>query len=246
MRVLSSQPFHHRVFWREETTPTSLWEGTNQAIEDALAVKGSKNEQRAGDAGGKGMQLQTQSPTGDNIPRTTRRLSPAATIREISEASDLQRLSRVLNDRRINTSSLDAFLAALQDGNPAVVDMWLRHGKKHKGEHFLATFRAWGKAIGDPDDGTDGSKCGTRSRGLPLHLSCHAGSHEIVAVLLRFMADSYSCEERNATVNARDMNGRTALHLASWSPRLQCPGSRKDIVRLDLCRLPFLGLEGEI
>lgn len=51
-------------------------------------------------------------------------------------------------------------------------------------------------------------------------------------VLLRFMAESYSSEESKAMVNARDLNGRTALHLSSWSPRLQCPGQRNTIVRL--------------
>lgn len=51
-------------------------------------------------------------------------------------------------------------------------------------------------------------------------------------VLLRFMAESYSSEECKAMVNAKDLNGRTALHLSSWSPRLQCPGKRNNIVRL--------------
>lgn len=50
-------------------------------------------------------------------------------------------------------------------------------------------------------------------------------------VLLRFMAESYSSKDCKDMVNARDLNGRTALHLSSWSPRLQCPGKRNTIVR---------------
>eukprot|EP00752_Nemacystus_decipiens_P010304 g9180.t1 len=44
------------------------------------------------------------------------------------------------------------------------------------------------------------------------------------------MVESYSSEECKAMVNAKDLNGRTALHLSSWSPRLQCPGKRNSIV----------------
>ncbi|CAN0225287.1 unnamed protein product, partial [Hapterophycus canaliculatus] len=230
----SAQPLHHRIFWREETSSASLWEGTKQAIEGALVAKGCKKGQRTRDVDGEGIPHQTScpSPTGDVIQRTTRRLSPAVTIREVSKASDLQRLSRLLNDGRVNTSSLEAFAVALRDANPAVVEMWLHNGKQLKGEHFLKTFRSWCEPVGHAS-GTDSEKGCTRSPPwiLPLHLSSHAGSPEIVSVLLRFISDSYSCKDRKAMVNARDMHGRTALHLASWSPRLQCPGKRSDIVR---------------
>lgn len=116
---------------------------------------------------------------------------------------------------------------ALRDGNPAVVDIWLRHGKEHRGASFLEAFRSWGNT------GVVAGGVGVRSApfSLPLHLSCHAGSPEIVSVLLKFMAESYSSKDNKAMVNARDLNGRTALHLASWSPRVQCPGKRNDIVR---------------
>lgn len=159
--------------------------------------------------------------------KKNKRLSPATTIREISNVSDLQRLERVLDRRKVNTCCRETFAAALRDGNPAIVDMWLRHGKDHKGASFLEAFRSWGEA------GVVAGGVGVRSApaSLPLHLSCHAGSPEIVSVLLQFIAEAYSSKDREAMLNARDLNGRTALHLASWSPRLQCPGKRNDIVR---------------
>ncbi|CAM9368126.1 unnamed protein product [Scytosiphon promiscuus] len=220
----SAQPLHHRIYWREETSSGSLWEGTLQAIEGALLTEGSRKEPLTCGIGDEATQHQ--------VPKKSGRLSPAVAIRQISKASDLQRLSRMLNDRRINTSSSETFAAALRDANPAVVEMWLQHGKKHKGDYFLDTFHSWGKTVGDADVIGDGSG-GTRppQSVLPLHVSSHAGSPEIVSVLLRFIADTYSCEDLKAMVNARDINGRTALHLASWSPRLHGPGKRKYIVR---------------
>ncbi|CAN0234505.1 unnamed protein product [Ectocarpus sp. 6 AP-2014] len=217
------QPVHHRVFWREETTSTSLWEGAYRAIEDTAAVKGRKKKRNSPTP------PSSSSAKGPDDPKPTKRLSPAAMIREISKASDLQRLARVLDHRRINTSCRETFAAAVRDANPAVVEVWLHHGKEHKGAYFLDAFRAWGEAAAA---GHVGGRGGNRSPpSIPLHLSCHAGAPEIVSVLLRFMTESYSCDDRIAMVNARDLNGRTALHLSSWSPRARCPGTRNAIVR---------------
>lgn len=215
---------HHRVFWREETTSASLWDGAYRAIEDAAAAKGSKKKRNSPTS------PSSSSAKGPDDAKPNKRLSPAATIREISKASDLQRLARAFDHRRINTSCRETFAAAVRDANPAVVEMWLHHGKEHKGAYFLEDFRAWGEAA---PAGNVGGREGNRSPpSIPLHLSCHAGAPEIVSVLLRFMTESYSCDDRIAMVNARDLNGRTALHLSSWSPRPRCPGTRNAIVRL--------------
>lgn len=215
---------HHRVFWREETTSTSLWEGAHRAIEDAAAAKDRKKKRNSPTP------PSSSSAKGPDDPKPNKPLSPAAMIREISKASDLQRLARVLDHRIINTSCRETFAAAVRDANPAVVEMWLHRGKEHKGAYFLDAFRAWGEAAAAGDVGGRGGNRAPPS--TPLHLSCHAGAPEVVSVLLRFMTESYSCDDRIAMVNSRDLNGRTALHLSTWSPRARCPGTRNAIVRL--------------
>eukprot|EP00904_Undaria_pinnatifida_P010010 jgi/Undpi1/6139/HiC_scaffold_20.g08624.m1 len=117
-------------------------------------------------------------------------------------------------------------MAALHDGNPAVVEMMLRHQREHGGGlAFARSFRSWILNVAGHDDGEGSPRC------LPLHASCHAGSPEVLSVLLKFIFDSYSVEDQAAMVNARDCNHRSALHLASWSPRPQCPGRRNAMIR---------------
>lgn len=145
-------------------------------------------------------------------------------LREVSKSSDLRRLARLLAERSLNFGGPEIFTAALRDGNPAVVDMILRHEREHGGAAFTRTFRSWAINASDGDQSSS-PVC------LPLHLSCHAGSPEVLSVLLKFIVDSYPLEDRAALVNARDLNGRSALHLASWSPRPQCPGRRNAMIR---------------
>lgn len=172
----SAQPPHHRIFWREETTSASLWEGTRRAVEGG-STAGDKRKSCSSRKGGAVNQQRgtCSSPTSqEDEQKKRKKLSPADTIREISASSDLRRLARVFSSRRINTSCRRTFAAALRDANPAVVDMWLRHGKEHGGVSFLEAFRSWGEA---------GFVDGDRSpSSLPLHLSCHAGSPEVVSV----------------------------------------------------------------
>lgn len=148
-----------------------------RAIEDGAATAGDKRispSSRKEDGATK-QQAPSSSATGhEDDHKKIKRISPADTIRQISAASDLRRLARVLSHRRINTSCRGTFSAAIRDGNPAVIDMWLRHGKQHGGVSFLEAFRSWGEA---------GLVGGDRSPpSLPLHLSCHAGSPEVVSV----------------------------------------------------------------
>lgn len=182
--VCSGQPSRHRLFWREETTTASLWEGTRKAIEGAATAAAEDNTNKPPPPHNKGdethqkkLQARPSSATGQQDVNRSKWLSPDDAIREISSASDLQRLARVLNHRRINTSCRETFAAALRDGNPAVIDMWLRHGKENKGAYFLEAFRAWGEI---PVDAGYGG--GRSPPSLPLHLSCHAGSPEVVSV----------------------------------------------------------------
>lgn len=187
--IRSAQPLHHRIFWREETTTASLWEGTRRAIESGAATAAAVEDNATKPTLlNKGDEPQQQAPpssaTGQKDVKRSKRLSPADTIREISSASDLQRLARVLNHRRINTSCRETFAAALRDGNPAVVDMWLRHGKENKGVYFLEAFRAWGEV-----PVAAGYGGGQAPPSFPLHLSCHAGSPEVVSVRATYLLE---------------------------------------------------------
>lgn len=212
----SAQAPHHRIFWQEETTSISLWEGANRAIEAAESSRETCQLQKFGEEKTAVQQSKDR--------QKNRRATPAAMIREVSKSSDLQRLSRLLADGKINPACPETFSAALRDGNPAIVEMILHHGFDRHGASFKEAFRAWG----DIDVGRGKRR---PPRCLPLHSSCHAGSPEILSVLLRRMAKCYSSENRKAMVNTRDLNGRTALHLASWSPRPRCPGKRPANVR---------------
>lgn len=188
--MCSAQPLHHRVFWREETTSASLWEGTRRAIEDAATTAEKKKDDTSTKPTlpHKGDEPQQQGPpssaTGQKDVKRSKRLSPADTIQEISSSSDLQRLARVLNHRRISTTCRETFTAALRDGNPAVVDMWLRHGKENKGVYFLEAFHAWGEV-----PVSSGYGGGRSPPSLPLHQSCHAGSPEVVSVRATYPAE---------------------------------------------------------
>lgn len=179
--VCSAQPLHHRIFWREETTAASLWEGTRRAIDSATTASGIEGNKNKPPPSHKSDEPQRQAPSSSatavqkDIKRSKRR-SPADTIRDISSASDLQRLALVFNHRRISTSCRETFAAALRDGNPAVIDMWLRHGREHKGSHFLEAFRVWSESSVLAGHGSGQPPIS------PLHLSCHAGSPEVVSV----------------------------------------------------------------
>lgn len=213
LKLPSPQPPHHRVFWREETTSTSLWEGTQRAIEalDCQHVSAPSH------------QSDTKETSFAEIERQNEGyFDPVGTIREIAKFSDLQRLSRLLAARKINPACPETFAVALQSNNPAIVEMILHYGRDCGGPQFTRNFRSMGNA---------GSKYGS-PRCLPLHASCQTGSPEILSVLFRFMVECYSREDRKEMANAQDLNGRRALHLASWSPRPQCPGKRHTILRL--------------
>lgn len=162
-----------------------------------------------------------------------RESATSRSIRQISEKSDFQSLSRLLKNGELDPAHLDTFAAALVHGNPAVVEKVLRAGREQGGEHFLTVFRSWGQAPLHPDRRHQR----IRSRSPPLHLCSHSGSPEVLSVLLKFMVETSSCE---AMVNAKDMNGRTALQLASWSPRPRCPGRRLSIIRSVACPLRCL------
>ena len=227
--VCSAQPSHHRIFWREETTSTSLWEGTHRAIEAIEAAKRLNAPPPRKHGGREHAQEEehqlrsTQDKENKNKNRITTISDPASTVlREVSKSSDLRRLARLLAERSLNFGSPETFTAALHDGNPAVVEMILCHEREHGGAAFTQAFRSW---VNVSDGERSSPIC------LPLHASCHAGSPEVLAVLLNFIVHSYPVEDRAAMVNATDLNGRTALHLASWSPRPQCPGKRNAMMR---------------
>ena len=221
---------HHRIFWREETTSTSLWEGVHGAIEaekrlnaapPKLKYDGHKHDQEK-------VRSTEEQHDEENIKDTSTRSfsDPATLLREVSKFSDLRRLARVLAQRDPDFGRPEPFMAALHDGNPAVVEMMLRHQREHGGGlAFARSFRSWILNVAGHDDGEGSPRC------LPLHASCHAGSPEVLSVLLKFIFDSYSVEDQAAMVNARDRNHRSALHLASWSPRPQCPGRRNAMIR---------------
>lgn len=216
---------HHRIFWREESTSSSLWEGVHRAIGETTGTSGLLQDRKQKK---KTLRLLPSEDPGAGD-------SPTAILVEVSKVSDLQRLSRLLTQGEIKPSCAETFAAAVQDGNPAVVEMILRHGSEHYAPHFLDTFRSWVHRatcnttttyyIGGKSPST------TPACILPLHSSCHAGSPEVVNVLLAFMAKCYSSEDFRSMINAKDVRGRTALHFASWSPRPLCPGRRHAIVR---------------
>ncbi|CAN0292574.1 unnamed protein product, partial [Laminaria digitata] len=226
------QPSHHRIFWREETTSTSLWEGTHRAIEAASGLNHDQEEEQLPTTEEEDVEENHKNNQDIKIS------DPAFTVLgEVSKYSDLQRLARLLavrnnnnnSNRRLNFATPETFTTALHDGNPAVVEMILRHEREHGGAAFTQAFRSWVHV----SDGGGGGGGGERSSPIcpPLHASCHAGSPEVLSVLLKFIVDSYPVEDQAALVNARDLNGRSALHLASWSPRPQCPGKRNAMIR---------------
>ena len=230
----SAQPSHHRIFWREETTSTSLWEGAHRAIEaieaaekpNATPTPKHEHDQKKEEE----EQLRStedeenhEDNKNSNVTNVGKISGWAITVlQEVSTSSDLRRLARLLAERNLNFGGPEAFTVALHDGNPAIVEMILRQEREHSGVAFTRAFRAWAN-VSDGEPSSPGC--------LPLHLSCHAGSPEVLSVLLEFIVDSYPVEDRAAIVNARDLNGRSALHLASWSPRPQCPGKRNAMIR---------------
>lgn len=241
-----AQPSHHRFFWREETTTASLWEGTRQAIgPGAAAATNNRGRNNASSSasptrheeedekegwnqvpqdGDDRKEEEGKTPVLCGINDNLRATSPAASIiRDVSARSDLAALSRLLADGKVNPACAQTFTAALRESNPAVVEMILNHGKR-RGDPFLDAFLSWG-------DATDAITAERPLLCFPLHASCHSGSPEILSVLLRFMVECYSREDRRDMVNAKDLHGRTALHMASWSPHPQCPGRRHEIMR---------------
>lgn len=214
----SAEPLvHHRIFWREESTSASLWGGVHRAIEETTCASVVLENHKQGQ-----LRLPCEDPGGD---------SPTATLLEVFKVSDLQRLLRLLTQGKIEPSCAETIAAAVQDGNPAIVEMILRHGSEHV-PRFLDTFRSWvRRTIVTDIDGQSRRASTACTWILPLHSSCHAGSPEVVNVLLTFMAECYSSGDSRSMVNAKDAQGRTALHLASWSPRPLCPGRRHAIVR---------------
>lgn len=143
-----------------------------------------------------------------------------ALLREISAKSDFERWTRLLSAGTIDCSCLDTFMAAVRDGNPAIVETMLRFGKDRGGPSFMNTYFSWGR-----------SDKGGGSYSSPLHVACHRGSPVIVSVLLSFMSENCTSIERREMINARDIRGRTPLHLACWSPRSNCPGKRHVTIR---------------
>lgn len=215
----SAEPLvHHCIFWREESTSASLWGGVHRAIAETTCASAVLENHKPGQ-----LRLPCQDPGGD---------SPTAILLEVSKVSDLQRLSRLLTQGKIEPCCAETIAAAVQDGNPAVVEMILRHGSE-KAPRFLDTFRSWVHRTIVTDIDRQSRRASTTACTciLPLHSSCHAGSPEVVDVLLIFMAENYSSGVSRSMVNAKDAHGRTALHLASWSPRPRCPGRRHAIVR---------------
>lgn len=200
---ISGEPPHHRIFWREETTSSSLWEGVHQAL---TASKTARKHDKDGRKEGKGRH----------------RGSTACLLKEISRNSDLRRLSDLLAEGTIDIACPKTLAEVLQTNNPAVVEMVLQHGKDH-GHGGMAVFLgSFGDAV---------SCVQLHPPVLPLHTCCHLGSPETISVLLRFLVSNFSPWRLKMTLNARDLNGRTALHLASWSPQSHCAGRRHCIMR---------------
>lgn len=200
---LSGELPHHRIFWREETTSSSLWEGVHQAL---MASKTDRKHDKSGGKEEKGRH----------------RGSTACLLREISQRSDLRRLSDLLAEGTIDITCPKTLTEVLQTNNPAVVDMVLQHGKHHGYGGMAEFLGSFGDAV---------SCARLQLSVLPLHTCCHVGSPETVSVLLRFMVSNFSPWRLKTALNTRDLNGRTALHLASWSPQPHCAGRRHFIMR---------------
>lgn len=214
---------HHRIFWRDETTSSSVWAGAHKAIAAA---------------DGHGQKPMPQHGTED-VPTVTRGEgenradqllessgSPTATttdiLRQISKRSDLERLYLLLETGKIDAACLKTIAAAVRDGNPAVVGVLLSYGMEHC-TSYMQIFRTWSQI---DEEGRYPPPY------LPLHTTCHLGSHAVASVLLELLREGCtSAADREEIVNARDSRGRTALHMASWSPRPKCPGKRHETIR---------------
>lgn len=197
-----------------------MWEGASRAIAASEShkrtpspVESVQNAPEAEDVDG------TNS---NNEVQPSESCDPAALLREVSKRSDLERLSHLLGIGKIHSACHDTFAAALRDGNPAVVEMILNHGKERDGA-FVKTFHDW--CVKRDGEGANLNLC------RPLHMACHAGSPQVVSVLLGFVRECYSPQDRADIIYARDTQGRTALHIASWSPRPVCPGARHSTIR---------------
>lgn len=204
-------PAHHRFFWREESTSASVWAGAYKA----LAAFDHHERAPAPQIGISGTPAENSK---NNVEYLDDSRIPSDLLPKVSERSDLQRLDLLLNTGKIDPACPKTFTAAVHDGNPAIVGMLLSYGKDNA-SLFKETFRDWGKrdVAGGPS--------------TPLRIACHLGLPHVVSVLLTFMREEYSAAESEQMVNARDCRGRTALHLASWSPQPKCPGRRQATLR---------------
>lgn len=222
---------HHRIFWRDETTSSSMWAGAHKATTTASSDShGQKLLPQHDTEDTSAIVIRSQEEgQADQLLEFDYSRTAAATVdslRQISTRSDLEYLYLLLESGKIDAACPETIAAAVREGNPAVLGVLLCHGVEHC-TSYMKKFRTWSQTY---------EKGRSRPLCLPLHIACHLGSHGVTSVLLEFLHERCTSNaEREEMVNARDSRGRTALHKASWSPRSKCPGKRHATIR---CKVP--------